>query len=95
MQVPLKDLVTIMVRIVESAHDRGIDAVDIDDIDEYWIVEAPEWTQFRQEPRLSVGSLSDDWAELQRLLQGEMTTAVDYNRLAGVLRAVSDKLAPP
>jgi hypothetical protein len=61
-------------------------------MDEYWVIGSSDWTNFAKQPEVSVGSLSDDWTELQRLLKDEMPTAVDFDRLAAVLRAVSDQL---
>jgi hypothetical protein len=62
-------------------------------MDMYWVVHQPEWTDLQHEPKLSVGSLKDDWEALQQVLEGQMPTSVDFDRLASVLRAVSERLA--
>ncbi len=92
MDFNLAQLNLILARMVEEYMQRGVESVQIDDVDEYWVVGSPEWTNFSQKPEPAVGSLSDDWTELQRLLKDKMPTAVDFDRLAAVLRAVSDQL---
>jgi hypothetical protein len=92
MEIKLAHLLVIMDRLVESYIERGISAVEVDDIDEYWLAAAPEWTDFTKQPELSVGSLSDDWEALKKVLDGEMPTANDFDRLATLLRVVSEQI---
>jgi hypothetical protein len=93
MQIQLLQLAILAKKLIENYRERGYDAAHIDDMDMYWVVQAPEWTNLQREPKLSVGSLKDDWEALQRVLEGQMPTAVDFDRLAAVLRAVSERLA--
>jgi hypothetical protein len=95
MQIRLQHLVLALTRLVEGYQQLGIDVLTIDDMDRYRVVGSPEWTELHQEPRLSVGSLLEDWAGLQRVLQGGTPTAVDFERLGAVLRVVSDRILEP
>lgn len=93
MQIQLLQLAQLATRLVENYRARGYETVSIEDMDMYWVVQPPEWTELQQEPKPAVGSLKDDWAALQRVLEGQMPTAVDFDRLAAVLRALSERLA--
>jgi hypothetical protein len=93
MQIHLSQLALLLTKLSESYEERGYDSVRIEDMDLYWIVQPPEWTDLQHEPPLRVGSLKDDWEALQRVLEGQMPTSVDFDRLAAVLRAVSERLA--
>ncbi|WP_257463601.1 hypothetical protein [Archangium lipolyticum] len=95
MQIRLQQLVLALTRLVEGYQQLGIDVLTIDDMDRYWVVRSPEWTEFHQEPKLSVGSLLEDWAGLQRVLQGGTPTAVGFERLGAVIRVVSDRILEP
>ena len=95
MQFRLQQLVLALTKLVEGYQQLGIDVLTIDDMDRYWVVRSPEWTEFHQEPKLSVGSLLEDWAGIQRVLQGGTPTAVDFERLGAVLRVVSDRILEP
>lgn len=95
MQVKLSELPALLEAIIESTRKRGIETVNLNSIDGYWIVQPPEWTDFQKQPDISVGSLSDDWIELSKLTSGRMPTPVDLDRLAAVLRALSACIAPP
>jgi hypothetical protein len=93
MQIQLLQIAVLAKKLVENYRERGYEAVPIDDMDMYWVVQPPEWTDLQHEPKLSVGSLKDDWEALQRVLEGQTPTAVDFDRLAALLRAVSERLA--
>jgi hypothetical protein len=89
--IHLRQLLLLLAMLVEHQQ-AGVDALEIDDMDYYWVVQPPEWTDLQHKPSLCVGSLIDDWAELQRVLKEDIVTTVDFNRLGAVLRAVSERL---
>lgn len=93
MQIQLMQLAMLAKQLIENYRERGYEAVSIEDMDMYWVIQPPEWTELQREPTLSVGSLKDDWEELQRVQEGRIPAAVDFDRLAAVLRAVSERLA--
>lgn len=96
MRIKISEVDSIWTTIVSSLRARGIETIEVNDIDEYWIALAPDWFNFQREPPLSVGSLSGDWDTLQRLKDDEEVPAAgDLDRLAAVLRAISAKIAPP
>lgn len=90
--IHLRQLPLLLTRFIEHFQREGTDTVKIDDMDYYWVVEPPEWTDLQHDPSLCVGSLVDDWAELQRVVEGGIVTTVDFNRLGAMLRAVSERL---
>ena len=65
------------------------------DMDEYWIVLTDEWNKFETAPKPAVGSLTEDIGYLKRALEeNEIFTYSDLDRLAAVLRAISEIKAP-
>lgn len=88
----LEKCVSILARL---ASERGVDEVTAPPgSDGYWTITAPEWTQIYEEPKPSVGSFSDDEEELRKMLANpERASAVDLERVAHILRRLSDQLA--
>lgn len=65
------------------------------DIDEYWIILTKEWDNLDAAPEPAVGSLVDDVEYLKRTIdEDEINTYSDLDRLASLLRAISEKQAP-
>ncbi|NUQ74539.1 MAG: hypothetical protein HUU21_13370 [Polyangiaceae bacterium] len=96
MRLSLAELDSIWKTLMRHLAERGVDTIDISDIDEYWTILAPECYEFKREPSNSVGSLSSDWSTLQRLKdEEEVSATADLDRFAAVLKAISAKLAPP
>ena len=71
--------------------------IDVGSEDYYWITSAPESYDMKTEPKLVVGSFVDDLSELKKLLADpeRETTAVDLDRLAALLNAISFHHNPP
>lgn len=64
-------------------------------MDEYWLILPDEWTNFETQPRLAVGSLSEDLHYLKRsVFENEISTYSDLDRLSILLRFISETLAP-
>lgn len=62
---------------------------------EYWFVSTDEWDNFEETPVPIVGSLVDDITYLKRSIEErEIITYSDFDRLASVLRAISEMQAP-
>ena len=93
MQIPLSQIAQVAKILLEAYQERGVESVQVN-MDMYWIVDAPAWTNFNEQPKLHVGSLADDWESLQKVLAGQMPTVVDFDRLATVLRAISEHMLP-
>ena len=90
----LDDLERCVIILMNLAKMRGINEVKSSENDAYWTISSPAWTQIYEEPNPSVGSLSDDEEELIKVL-GDPTraSAVDLDRVAHLLRRLSDQLA--
>jgi hypothetical protein len=83
--------VSILARL---ARERGVDEVVLPEADGYWTITAPGWTQIYEEPKPSVGSFCDDEEELKKMLADpERASSVDLERVAHLLRRLSDQLA--
>ena len=90
----LNDLEICICILLRLARERGIDEVTLPEKDGYWVVTAPEWTNVYEDPQLAVGSFSDDAAELRKILaDNERASSVDLERVASLLRRLSDQLA--
>ncbi len=64
-------------------------------VNEYWFVSADEWGNFNEAPEPIVGSLVEDIMYLkQTIAEKEIITYTDLDRLASVLRAISEIQAP-
>lgn len=78
--------------LLNHLEESGHSVVEIDD-DYYWSV-APEqrYDAYKQPDDLSIGQLSDDWAQVSAVANGEKE-AVGYALvwLSSVLRAVGEK----
>lgn len=87
----LEKCVSILARL---ARERGVEEVVPPDSDGYWTVTAPAWTDVYEEPKPAVGSFSDDEEELKKMLANpERASSVDLERVAHLLRRLSDQLA--
>lgn len=83
-----------ILRLLSLARSRGVVKIDTGSRDYYWNVPAPAWVDMTKEPKLAVGSLDDDVAELSKLLdEPDRASAVDLDRAAAVLHLISDDLS--
>ena len=65
------------------------------DMNEYWIITTDEWNEFKQIPVPAVGSLEEDIRYIKKsIANNEIISYVDLDRLASVLRAISEIKAP-
>ena len=63
--------------------------------DEYWIITSDEWDNFKKMPKPAVGSIKEDIEYLKKAIrQGRIYTYSDLDRLATILRAISEIEAP-
>lgn len=93
-KVTIDELESIFKRLVQKAREDGIEFVNIES-DYYWIIFSDEWDNFSSSPEPSVGSLIDDWNSLQGISKtNRIVTYLDYERLASILRALSETITP-
>lgn len=90
----LDELERCITTLLALARARGIYEIHKGKPDYYWSVPSPEWTEISKDPELTVGSLNDDLLELEKLLkEPERASSVDFDRVASVLRLLSDRLS--
>lgn len=82
----LHDLERCVQLLMEHARLRGVDEITFGDSDLYWTVSSPEWMQLYADPKPAVGSSTDDEEELQKMITEEDPSAVDFDRVAHLLR---------
>lgn len=96
MNITVSELRILFEKLMKKLEENGISSLDINEVDYYWIVLAPEWTNFQSaDVELAVGSLVDDWESLQKVFSGEhIPTYLDFDRMAAILRAISETIIP-
>jgi hypothetical protein len=94
--IPVATLRSVFERLLQKLQAAGLEEVPVGDSDMYWYVPAPECYDMRSAPELNVGSLQDDISSLERLVENteRMPAYVDFDRLASLLRALSNELNP-
>jgi hypothetical protein len=92
--ITLDEIDLLYKRLIQRAKNDKIEFVDIE-TDYYWIISSDEWDDFSFSPDPCVGSLAEDWNSLQEILTTDrIVTYLDYDRLASIVRALSEKIAP-
>ena len=93
-RITVNEIKHIFEHLIQRISDDKIEFIDIE-TDYYWFITSDEWDNFSSTPNMVVGSLMDDWISLQKILETErIVTYVDYERLASILRAISEAIAP-
>jgi hypothetical protein len=81
--------------LIKKLHLEGIKSIEIENKDYYWLIGSPEWTDMEKVAEPEVGSLTDDWDSLKKTITGDrIVTYIDFDRLASILRAISEELNP-
>ncbi len=82
-------------RIMEKLEYEGIEQIEIN-TDWYRFIPADEWKDFTKDV-VEVGSLNDDAESLKLMIndKNRQCTYVDFDRLASILRAISQEMNPP
>ena len=96
MKISTNDLEKIFSLIIKKLHLDGVDSVGLGDKDFYWLISSPEWTDLDKKAKPKVGSLIDDWKSLKKLFseKDRPTTYVDFDRVAAILRFISEEQNP-
>lgn len=92
--IKVNDLKKLFQMIIEQLKIlEGVDEIDVDK-DMYRFVPTDKWQSFEQQPL--IGSLFDDVDELKKLLSDtdRVISYVDFDRIASVLKYISEKLNP-
>ena len=89
-RISLDELEQCLAILIRKAKAEGQEEIETGESDFYWNIETDEWTNFKQEPKTTVGSLDDDIVELKRLIkEPSRASIVDWERLAAVFRLLS------
>lgn len=90
----LDELEKCLTIVLNHARERGVIEIGPQGSDGYWTVTSPKWRDVYSDPEPAVGSLADDEATLYKLIEDPCrASSVDFERLAHLLRALSDELA--
>ncbi len=90
-EIKVKELKVVTSRLLEYLESENGDTLSLPE-DYYWHIDADELHTVEEEPTdLSVGQLSEDWENLQRVASGE-SDPIRHSLvwLAAVLRAVGE-----
>jgi hypothetical protein len=93
MEIKLKELRLVTEKLYQHLDDLGVESVVIND-DYYWSIPREDLYQPYQEPgELTIGQLSDDWRDLEKVLRGELDPiASNLVDLAAILKVVGQIL---
>lgn len=93
-QIEILELEQIFQKVIEKLKFEEIDCIELE-TDLYRIIPTDSWNDFQNEVIL-LGSLEDDIEEIKKTLQNNGTpfTYVDFDRLASLLRYISQKYNP-
>ncbi len=94
--IPLDDLISLLAQTIKHVKRIHPADVDLSEIDYYWQLGNEQFDMSIEPPTaIEVGSLSDDVLNLKlALAEPNRASALDLNRIAAVLRALSEKLVP-
>jgi hypothetical protein len=93
-KISIREIEVLFKLIIEKLKKDNIDQVEFS-TDEYWVILTNEWENFQITPEPAVGSLSEDIEYLKKAIEeNEVVTYSDLDRLASVLRAISEFNAP-
>jgi hypothetical protein len=93
MRIGIDELELVARQLFDHLRDKGIEEVSVEQ-DFYWnISKAQRYNPNETPNELTLGQLSDDWQELQRMLNGERD-AIGYALvwLSAILRCVGEEV---
>jgi hypothetical protein len=94
MSIRVAELRLISEKLFAYLEDQGVESFDTA-VDYYWDIPKEQMYNPYQNPfELDLGQLTDDWYELQKLLDPERQPVVrDFVWLAAILRAIGEHLS--
>lgn len=92
--INVKEIEILFRLIVEKLYTDKVNQIDLA-TDEYWLIASDEWDDLKEAPKPVVGSLKEDIEYLKKTIEERaIHTYSDFDRLASVLRAISEMQAP-
>lgn len=93
-KVETKEISKIFELIINKLNKDNVEFVEIEE-DLYWLISANNWDVSVENPDLGVRSLIDDWESLIKCKnENEIISYLEFDRIASILHAISEKLAP-
>lgn len=91
MDIPLTQLEAVIGRLIKHVRDSGLEHILLNK-DYYWNIPSEQLQELGTAPtEFDVGKLSDDWSELQKLLESNRAPHRHHLIwLAAILRAIGD-----
>lgn len=90
----INEIETLFKLVIEKLKKDNIDNIQVN-IDEYWIILTDKWANFKVPPKPAVGSLKEDVHFLKKSIEEkEIFSYSDFDRLATLLRVISEMQAP-
>ena len=95
MKIQTVQLDIIFKKVITKLKELEIDSVELDQ-DYYLLIDSSDWKKVGEpNPEPVTGSLIDDWDSLKKVATDEHPLMfVDFDRLASILRAMSEKINP-
>lgn len=94
MIVTIQELEILFKLVINKLKKDRLTAIKFD-IDEYWIITTDQWDSLEEIPNPVLSSLKEDVEYLKRtIVDNEIFTYSDFDRLASVLRLISERQAP-
>ncbi len=92
MKIRIEELEHCFKEIIKKLKEKNINPIELD-TDYYQIIPTDQWDNFEYNETPNVGSLSDDIESLQKMINNSEIpcTYVDFDRIASILRAISQE----
>ncbi len=93
MEIDLNEIQTVCNRLCQFAENKGIETIDIP-FDYYWNIPKKQRYDIYDKPsEFDLGQLTDDWHELQKLLNLQREPiGYEFAWLGSILTAIGEKL---
>jgi len=93
-EINIKEIEVLFKLVIEKLKNDRFTSVEFNN-DEYWIITTDEWDRFEGFPKPAVGSIKDDLEFLRATIKENVIYSYsDFDRLATILRAISEIQAP-
>ena len=93
-EITIKEVEVLFKLAIEKLKNDKLANVEFNN-DEYWIITTDEWDKFEDIPKPAVGSIKEDIEFLRAAIKENVIYSYsDFDRLATILRAISEIQAP-
>ncbi len=93
-KIETNEIENIFELVINKLKADKVEYIEVDEI-MYWFINTDNWNVINENPENEVGSIKDDWDGLIKCKnKEEIISYTEFDRLASILRAISEKLAP-